>query len=123
MSIRSCADTFTFKIVYKSSGQDLVFGSSPVYNLDSVYLFTNLSGFGNGKLSGVQNNSVMSNLVVPTDTLFLRLTSTDTDTLFLSYNYVESRCCFSPQGYGQLRSIKHNKNIVTQEDKIYVFKK
>jgi len=123
MSGRSCADGFVFKIVDKSSGQDLVFGTSPVYNLDSVHLFTNLSGYGNGNFLGVQNNTLMSRLTDPIDTLFLRLTSTDTDTLFLSYNYIERECCFFPQGFGQLRSIKYNKNIVIQEDQIYVFKK
>ena len=123
MSIRSCADPFAFKIVDKSSGQDLVFGTSPVYNQDSVHLFTNLSRYGNGNFLRVQNNTLMSGLVDPIDTLFLKLTSTDTDTLFLSYTYIERECCFSPKGFGQLRSIKYNKNIAIKEDDIYVFKK
>lgn len=123
ISSRSCADPFSFKIVDKSSGQDLVFGTSPVYNVDSIYLFTNLSGYGNGNFLGVQNNTLMSRLAVPIDTLFLRLTPTDTDTLLLSYNYIERECCFSPQGFGQLRSIKYNKNIVIQQNQIYVFQK
>lgn len=123
LSIRSCADTFAFKIVDKSSAQDLVFGSSPIYNSDSVYLLTNLPGYA-GAISRVDNNKFLSTLLIPTDTLFLRLTSTDTDTLFLSYDYIKTKCCnYSSRGYGKLQSIKYNQKIAIQEGETYVFKK
>lgn len=119
----SCADPFAFKIVDKSTGKDLIFGTSPVYNPDSIHILNNLSGYGNGNFLGVRSNYLEWDLIHPIDTLFLRLTSTDTDTLFLTYNYINRHCCNSPKGFGQLRSIKYNKDVVIQKDDIYVFKK
>lgn len=123
LSMRSCADTFSFKIVDRLSGQDLIFGTSPIYSSDSVYLLTNLQGYA-GSFSRIDNNKFLSTLLIPTDTLFLRLTSTDTDTLFLSYDYVKNKCCnYSSRGYGKLQSIKFNQTIAIQEGQTYVFKK
>ncbi len=123
LSIRSCADTFAFKIVDKSSGQDLVFGSSSIYSSDSVNLLTNLPGYS-GSISRVDNNKFMSTLLIPTDTLFLKLSSADTDTLFLSYDYVKTKCCnYSSKGYGKLQRIKYNQTVAVQEGQTYVFTK
>lgn len=122
LDARICADTFAFKIVDKSSGQDLVFGTSPIYRSDSVYLLTNLTGY-TGSFSRIDNNKFVSTLLFPTDTLFLRLTSTDTDTLFLNYDYVKNKCCNFSRGYGKLQSIKYNQTIAIQEWLTYVFKK
>jgi len=120
----SFADPFAFNIVNKSTGKDLIFGTSPVYNPDSIYFLNNPSGYGNGSSLGIRSNYLSWELVEPTDTLFLRLTPTDTDTLLLSYKYIEGHCCNSPKGFGQLRSIKYNKNIaIKNKDDIYVLKK
>ena len=122
---QSCADPFAFNIVDKSTGKDLIFGTSPVYNPDSIYFLNNPSGHANGGTLGIRSNYLSWELIEPIDTLFLRLTSTDTDTLFLSYKYIEGDCCNSPKGFGQLRSIKYNKNIAIKKNKddIYVLKK
>ncbi|MEO8108853.1 MAG: hypothetical protein ABI594_02420 [Ginsengibacter sp.] len=66
----------------------------------------------------------MSTLLIPTDTLFLRLTSTETDTLFLSYDYIKTKCCnYSSRGYGKLQSIKYKQMFAIKEGETYVFKK
>lgn len=118
-----CSDNFQFRIVDKANGQDLVFGPTPTYNKDSVYLFTNLSGY-TGPISKEINNEFYSELFMPADTLFLRLTSTDIDTIYLNYKYVKSQCCtYARKGYGVIKSIRFNNQIPVQDGLTYIFKK
>ncbi len=72
LSSRSCADTFDFKIIDKSTGQDLVFGPAPIYDKDSVYLTTKLQGYG-GPMSYPTNGKFTSSLLIPVDTFFYAL--------------------------------------------------
>ncbi len=122
LSIRTCADAFAFKVVDKLSQQDLVFGSPSLYSPDSVYLLTNLSGY-TGKMSRVDNSEFISTLVIPADTFFLRLTSIDTDTLLISYDYVKTKCCNSLKGYGKIQSIKYNGINTFKEGHTFIFEK
>jgi hypothetical protein len=125
LSSRSCADTFAFKIVDKLSKQDLVFGSAPVYRSDSVYLFTTLTGY-TGPMSAIDsaNKRFNSTLVLPTDTLYLRVSATDIDTIFINYEFVKSKCCnYSARGYGQIQSMKFNGKTAAKEGDTFVFEK
>ncbi len=120
---RVCADTFSFKIVDNSTGQDMVFGSPSIYSSDSVYLLTNRPGYS-GNMSRVDNKRFVTTILLPIDTFFLRLTFADTDTLFLSYDYVQTKCCnYSPRGFGRLQRITYNQNIALQVGDTYILKK
>lgn len=46
-----------FKIVDKSTGHDLAFGSPSIYISDSAYLLTNLPGYS-GNMSRVDNKTI-----------------------------------------------------------------
>jgi hypothetical protein len=85
----SCADTFAFNIVDATSGNNLVFGSNPIYNQDSVYLTTTIPGYS-GKMSHSLNGKFESALLIPVDTFFLRLSPNDTDTLIMKYDFVKA---------------------------------
>lgn len=123
LSERACADSFAFKLVDKASRQDIVFATPSIYNRDSVYLLTTLPGYI-GSIAMVDNNRFKSRLLIPTDTLYLRLTSTDTDTLLMKYDYEQTKCCnMNPRGFGKLQSIRYNGLNATKEGETFVFEK
>lgn len=117
-----CADSFNFRIVDKVSGVDLVFSQNPVYSKDSVYLVTNLSGY-QGSMSASDNNKFSSRLLIPVDTFYLRLNSTDTDTMLMSYDFVKTKCCKTAKGYGKVVGIKYNGAVANKLGDIFIFKK
>jgi hypothetical protein len=119
-----CADTFQFKIIDKITQQDLVSGPAAKYKPDSIRLFptTTLAGY-QVSIAYYDSTKFQTNLGMPTDTLFLKLNSLDTDTLLISYNYVKVRCCKSPNGYGKIFSIEFNGVTSVSSNGIYLFMK
>jgi hypothetical protein len=117
----SCADTFAFNIVDATSGNNLVFGSNPIYNQDSVYLTTTIPGYS-GKMSHSLNGKFESALLIPVDTFFLRLSPNDTDTLIMKYDFVKSKCCTNDR-YGRVSEIFFNGSKVRKEGDIYILRK
>ncbi|HEY9706085.1 MAG TPA: hypothetical protein V6C58_26855 [Allocoleopsis sp.] len=119
---RACADTFDFKLIDNINGDDLVFGTNPTYNKDSVYLFTKLQGYS-GKMSYPKENKFSSTLLLPVDTFFLHLGSTDTDTLVMFYDFRKVKCCSTNEGFGKLKFIKFNGVNTILENNIHVLRK
>jgi hypothetical protein len=122
---RTCSDIFSFKIVDKISKQDLVFGFTPVYRADSVFLTTKLPGYlGPMSYADSVKKNFNSRLVIPVDTFFLKIGSGDIDTLSMTYEYVKSKCCnYTEKGYGQIRGIIFNGILATKEGDNYIFYK
>ena len=118
----NCADEFSFRIVDKTSKADLVFSPTPTYQKDSVYLTTKLVGYS-GAMSRIDVNKFTSTLLIPVDTLFLRISSTDIDTLVLTYEFMKMKCCSNKDGYGKLRSIKFNGVVADKPGNIFEFEK
>jgi hypothetical protein len=118
---KGCADSFYFNVVDKITGQNLVFGSSPVYNADSVYLTTTRQGYL-GKMSYAGNDKFQSTLLIPVDIFYLRFSATDTDTLMIQYNFVKDHCCASGQ-YGKVGSILYNGVEAEKVNDVFIFKK
>src|SRR5436190_4960121 len=96
-----CTSPFSFKVISKSTGEDLVFGQNPTYERDSVYLFTTLPGYS-GRTSLIDSNKFTSTLTIPADTFFLHFSPSEIDTLLMSYVYGRNYCCRYPTGYGRL---------------------
>lgn len=117
-----CAEQFFFKIVNKLTRQDLVFGTSPVYQRDSVYLLTTLTGYP-GRMSFYDSTKFMSTLLIPVDTFFLRFSSTDSDTLIMNYDFVKQKCCFNPRGFGRVNGISYNGISAAKTAGVFVFEK
>ncbi len=117
----SCADSFLFNVVDKASGQNLVFGSSAVYDSNSVYLVTNRPGY-QGKMSYPNINRFKSALLIPVDTFYLRLSANDTDTLLMQYDFVKSKCCVN-EVYGRVSGIKYNGIITEKVNDIFILNK
>lgn len=116
-----CAESFSFNIVHKTNGQNLVFDSSPVYNSDSVYLVTTLPGYY-GKMSYAKIDRFESALLMPVDTFYLKLSATDTDTLLMQYDFVKDKCCVNER-YGRISSINYNGITAEKLGDVYNFKK
>src|SRR5580765_3590047 len=86
-----CTDGFSFKIISKTSREDLVFGQNPAYIKDSVHLFANLPDH-HGAMSLIDGDKFYSTIMDPIDTMFLHLNQLETDTLLLSYKFGKSYC-------------------------------
>jgi hypothetical protein len=113
-----CAESFSFRIVNKITQQDLVFGRNRVYDPDSVYLFTTRPSYP-GRWSSVDSNRFLSLLPLPLDTFFLYLTSADTDTLLIKYDYVKAPCCRIDPGHGKVLLIIYNGIAVRKQGDIF----
>ena len=109
-----------FRILSASNGQDLVFGASKIYSKDFIKFYS-LSGtdtvfhsYGAGPNPNPGEDSL---LFVQFDyrkneTVFLKLSNTDTDTLKLVYEVVDaSPCC---ENYTSVKPELHNNNVMQQ---------
>ncbi len=117
----SCADSFSFNVVNKASGQNLVFGSSAVYDSNSVYLVTTRPGYL-GKMSYPEIDRFKSALLIPVDTFYLRLSATDTDTLLMEYDFVKDKCCANER-YGRISGINYNGITAEKVNGVFIFRK
>jgi hypothetical protein len=118
-----CADEFSFKIIDKTTRQDAVFGANPIYNKDSVYLFSDYGGYIR-RLSQSHIDKLVYAAYIPFDTMYLRLTHTDNDTLIMNYEFIDSRCCNGRyKGFGKLKTILFNGSTAGKEGETFVFEK
>lgn len=118
---RVCTDGFSFRLVDKITKQDLITSGTPVYRADSVYLTTHLPGYP-GFMSHFDGTAFSSRLLIPVDTFFLRVSSTDIDTVLIRYNYKNDDCC-APNGFGTPSTIKFNGSVAQKVGNIYIFEK
>ena len=89
-----------FRIVSTADGKDLVFGSNKIYNRNEIKFYTlnsrDTTFFELGAIKSIDfgNDSVLRVKFFPkADTAYMRVSNNDTDTLVLSYQYNNSRCC------------------------------
>ena len=127
---KRCSDPINFKLVNKLTQQDLVSGANPKYHIDSMQL-NRLPDFNLGiyninflsRVYGDINGLSTSTGVSSVDTSYLRLTSTDIDTLVISYLHEEKDCCGNFGGYGKIVSIKYNGQVAMKDGINYKFEK
>jgi hypothetical protein len=120
-----CTDPFAFKIIDKTTRKNLVFGAPSIYSADSIYLWPNLNGYA-GSLARTDslNNKFTSDLVIPKDTLYLRVTSADIDTIIMNYERIKNKCCDSrAEGYKRIRGMRFNGRNVVKEGDNFIFEK
>jgi hypothetical protein len=124
-----CSDELNFQLVDKSSQQDLVFGITQKYRLDSMQL-NKLPDFKLGlhqnflgRITGDYHGLHVSTLEYPIDTSYLRLTFNDIDTITIHYIYEANKCCTSYKGYGKIGAIKYNGKTVIKNGEFYKFEK
>lgn len=123
-----CADVYLaeYRLIDRNTNADLVFGPSKMYDNKDVRVF---SVAGNDTtyhadtayrlvLDGYDSILVF-NLTVPKQTLFLRLSQTDIDTLTMSYGPQQSKCCT----YNGITGIQLNNEPVTPYNGIVNLKK
>jgi hypothetical protein len=123
--IKRCAGPFAFKIIDKTTRKDLVFVATPVYSKDSIYLWPNPTGFpGSYAVADTRNNKFTSDLIFPKDTLYLRLSFTDIDTIIMNYERIKNKCCDSrAEEYKRIRGMRFNGRNVVKEGDNFIFEK
>ena len=123
-----CAETITFKLFDKTTGQDLVSGVNPTFYWDSIQLKSQADfEFGTNHLLGdVYENSRLLNIFTKraaADTSYLRLSYTDIDTLIISYTYQRQECCGTVGGFGKINMIKYNGQTAQKTGTYFTFEK
>jgi hypothetical protein len=90
----------TFRIVSKTNGSDLVFGSTSLYDKKQIRFYslkgTDTTFFDYQPISsqGAAYDSILAVTFFPMPaTAFIRLSNGDIDTLALSYKTTDTKCC------------------------------
>lgn len=114
--VKVCAAPFSFRVVEKQTQKDLVFGPNPIYQKDSVHIQET-------HVFHVQNKGFICDLVTPIDTLYLKLSSMDMDTLVLTYKFNDSQCCPNPKGLATVTSMDFNGKRAPTREGYFIFEK
>jgi len=124
----SCSDIINFKLIDPNTQNDLVFGAAPKYKLDSLQLNKaidfNLGKHSNfiGIVSGNWERLQVSTYA-PIETMYLRLSYDDIDTINVQYQYIENDCCESVNGYGRIQSVRYNGQTAEKVGDRFIFPK
>ena len=90
-----------FRVVRKTDGKDLVFGPGAIYDKTAIKFYT-LTGtdttflnYSPIKFPGTGYDSILFVYFFPkvTTPVYMRLNNSDTDTLSLTYNTYDTKCC------------------------------
>lgn len=106
-----------FRIIDKTNGNDLLFGSTKIYNKDSITFFSlNADDTIFHRSYPYANPGQDSVLFVEFDyrkqtTVFVRLNNVDIDTLILTYPTITLRCC---PDITSVKPISYNNRTVDQ---------
>ena len=123
-----CSDIINFKLIDQNTQNDLVLGAPPKYKLDSLQL-NKAVDFNLGKHSNfigivsAGGDRLQVSPYVPRETLYLRLSYDDIDTINIQYQYVENDCCESVNGYGRIQSVSYNGQTAEKVGGNYIFLK
>jgi hypothetical protein len=97
-----------FRIVSAANGQDLLFGPHKIYNINQVRFYsfngadTTYFESGTTKLSGTGYDSILYVHFFPNpDVAYMRLSNGDIDTLNITYQSRQTKCC------GTIKEIKN----------------
>ncbi len=115
-----------FSIVSAATGDDLVFGPSRIYDKD-IIKFYSLEGtdtiihfYTPGSDTGTDSLLYVSIYHNRKETIYLRLTPADRDTLTLNYHLEERNCC---SDYYILTGLAHNHAAIQSNGGVYSIKK
>jgi len=90
-----------FRIVSKVDGKDLVFGPNRIYDKDKIKFYTLIGNdttfyeYSPTKFAGNGYDSILYVKFFPeaTASTYMKLSDTDIDTLAITYNSFNTRCC------------------------------
>jgi hypothetical protein len=90
-----------FRIISKTDGKDLVFGPNAIYNLREIKFYslngtdTTFFQFEPTRFPGTGYDSILYVRFFPkaTANTYMKLSSLDTDTLAITYNTFNTKCC------------------------------
>lgn len=89
-----------FRIVSATDGKDLVFGQTKVYDKNQIKFYsikgldTTFFDYQTIKFPNTGYDSILHVRFFPkADTAYMQLSNSDVDTLSITYNTIDSRCC------------------------------
>lgn len=121
-----CSDIIKYQLIDQNTQNDLLFGANPIYKLDSLQLNRTVD-FQVGKhanfISTVSRNGdvLQMSSYSPLETMYLRLSSNDIDTLIVQYQFVDNDCCERFGGYGSIVRIQYNGEMAEKAGDVYRF--
>ena len=110
-----------FRIVSATTGQDLVFGSTRIYDKNQIKFYsltttdTTFFNYQAIKISGTGYDSVLRVRFYPSkEVAYMRLSNGDIDTLNITYKTTTTRCC----GNGtEITNFRYNNTVDIPGDK------
>lgn len=108
-----CPDTYEslFRIISKTDGKDLVYGTMKIYDKSKIKVFsikgmdTTFANYEPHRLVKDGYDSVLHFYYsAKVDTLFIQLNDTDIDTINVSYGLTQGRCCT----FNSIRFLNYN---------------
>ncbi len=70
----------------------------------------------------INNGKFTSMFSIPVDIFYLKLSTTDTDTINIKFDFSNNNCC-PGHGYGRIMEVKYNGFTATKEGDVYLFEK
>jgi hypothetical protein len=106
------------KVVSKT-GDNLIFGSSSVYNPDNIEVKNDL-GEVVEHFTNIDNGTIDFSFAVKSDTYFLKLSATDTDTIVFGFGKDKQIDCCNE--FDVTKTTKINGKLVSNSDQITIVK-
>jgi|GEM_PF-6167304 len=110
----ACADSFNFKLLDKISGLPIQINDNLLYEKVKD---TGVVGWA---VIWPKNAGYIAEPGFTSDSAFLRISSTDIDTLVMSWNHSSTNCC---PNYGHLDALKYNGEIATFQNNSFILLK
>ena len=105
-----CHDYYSkFRVVSAINGQDLVFGPNKVYDKNQIRFYslkgsdTTFFDFQPGLFDAGTDSCLLIDFMPQTDVAYIRLSSTDIDTLNITYVSTDLKCCESSSTIAKFR--------------------
>ncbi len=119
----NCNGGFYFVLQDKVTGKDLIQGPDAKYKLDSVKAHAGSdSSVYQSYVMPVTGNKLECELNGTSDTLYLKLDSTDTDTLLLSFKHQKRTLCCQ-NGMRVITAIKYNGKPSSESNGVFILQK
>jgi hypothetical protein len=119
-----CAEHISFRLIDASAKKNLILGPDAIYKYDSIsFRYAKGRSLRQGydefpvSMATASEDDIMIRPYELVDTLLLRLTYQDYDTLLLSFRMGKSECCAN--GFYELDGIRFNGKVALRDNKVF----
>ena len=109
-----------FRIVSAMDGKDLVFGPNKIYDKDQIKFYsvkgadTTYFGFSSIKVWNIVDSVLFVRFYPINEIAYMRLSNGDVDTITISYNTFETKCCGVTH---KISNFRFNNSVDLPDDK------